>query len=216
MNRVLIADDDPLTRAGIEVLLANSFYEIVASVSDGDEVLRELPTSNPDLLVLDLNMPSKDGIAVLRHLRERDDQRPIILLTGGLSGQRAWEALQIGLNGLVIKAKAPATLVKCLDAVKVGRRWIDQDILAGAMEVSLSSQGERRGAFASLTPKEFAVVNLVRRGLRNKEIADGLHVSDSTIKSHLHSIFDKTKVRNRSELILLAEKDPAFGNATNG
>jgi two-component system, NarL family, nitrate/nitrite response regulator NarL len=209
--KVLIAEDDPLTRSGIEVLLSNSDYEVVSSVGDGQQVIGEAAAKRPDLMILDLSMPGKDGIELLRHFRERGDLTPIVFLTGGLSGQRAWEALQNGLNGLVIKSKAPASLVDCLDAVSRGRKWIDHEILSGAMEVSISPQGKATSVFAALTSREFGIVSLVKRGLRNKDIADQLCLSESTVKSHLHNIFDKLGVKSRAELIILDDAQAPRG-----
>ncbi|HEY6917082.1 MAG TPA: response regulator transcription factor, partial [Allosphingosinicella sp.] len=122
MTRILLADDHPLTLSGIEALLAGSGYEVVARVADGVAALDALPTARPDILVLDVDMPGRSGLDVLRTLRSRGDQRPVILLTGSINDGMAIEAIQTGVSGLVLKVAAPDILLECLDAVKNGRR----------------------------------------------------------------------------------------------
>ena len=117
MPKVLIAEDDPLTLSGIELLLANTNYQVAAAVNDGAAVLDQLPTARPDILVLDVDMPERSGLDILRTLRSRGDQRPVVILTARINDRKAFEALQLGVNGLVIKSAAPRDLLTCLDAV---------------------------------------------------------------------------------------------------
>ena len=107
MTKVLIAEDDPLTLAGIEMLLENSNFLEVAAVRTGTAALEKLATVRPDLLILDNGMPERSGLDVLRTLRSRGDNRPIVMLTGSINDQTSKEAMQLGVNGLVIKATAP-------------------------------------------------------------------------------------------------------------
>src|SRR4051812_8188764 len=129
MVRVLVADDDPLTVAGIEMLLASSDFQVAATLRTGSEVLDNIGSVRPDILVLDVQMPERSGLDVLRTLRSRGDQRRVVLLTGSINDRNAQEAMQLGVNGLVIKASAPRDLLLCLEAVAQGRRWFDQEVL---------------------------------------------------------------------------------------
>ncbi|HEY0625843.1 MAG TPA: response regulator transcription factor [Allosphingosinicella sp.] len=204
MTRVLVAEDDPLTLSGIEALLSNSNYEIVASVGDGAAVLEELPKARPDLLILDVDMPKRSGIDVLRTLRGRGDRRPVVLLTGRIADGVAFDAMQAGLDGLVIKARAPSVLLTCLDAVCQGKRWIDHEILQKMMDLSLS--GGAADPLQGLSTRERAVVGLLLQGLRNRDIASELNVTEGTVKVHLHNIYEKLGVGSRTELVILASK----------
>ncbi|MDF2604642.1 response regulator transcription factor [Sphingomonas sp.] len=206
MAKVLVAEDDPLTLAGIEVLLASSNFQVAATARTGVEALDKLATARPDLLVLDVEMPERSGLDVLRTLRSRGDQRAIVLLTGSIKDARMQEAMQLGVNGLVIKGNAPRDLLLCLEAVAQGRRWFDQDTLQRAMELA-QSPADRRDPLAALSDRERAITALVQRGLRNKEIAAELGLTEGTVKVHLHKIFHKLDVRSRTELILLAKGD---------
>lgn len=204
MTKVLVADDDPLTMAGITALLDKTNFDVVATVNTGAAVLETLGSARPDLLILDNGMPERSGLDVLRTLRSRGDNRPVVLLTGGLNDELAREAIQLSINGIVIKATAPRDLLTCLESVVQGRRWLDQDVMQRVMEQAMSPDAPR-DPFEALSGRERAVVSLARRGLRNKEIADELGLTEGTVKVHLHKVFDKLNIRGRTELILLAQ-----------
>lgn len=198
MPRILLAQYDPLTLAGIKLILAATDYDIVCTLADGAAVLDEYQQARPDLLILDVDTPGRGGIEVLAILRERGDERPVVLLTGKIDDRRAFEAMQLGLNGLVIKARAPDTLLTCLDAVCQGRRWIDQGLLQRAMDAS--------DPLHLLSNREKSVAVLLLHGLRNRDIGAELGISEGTVKAHLHRIYAKLGVGSRTELILIASK----------
>jgi two-component system, NarL family, nitrate/nitrite response regulator NarL len=203
MTKLLIADDDPLTLAGIELLLAGTNFKVAGTARSGMDVLNSLPSIRPDLLVLDIQMPERSGLDVLRTLRGRGDTRPIVLLTSSIGDQNAREAIELGVNGLVIKGSAPRDLLICLDAVVAGRRWFDQDVMQRTMGFTQVAGAEQR-PLDRLSPRERGIALLVQRGLRNKEIADELGLTEGTVKVHLHKIFEKLDLRSRTELILMA------------
>lgn len=204
MTKVLVAEDDPLTLAGINILLDKTNFEVVATVSNGTAALDALSTVRPDMLILDNSMPERTGLDVLRTIRNRGDNRPVVLLTGGINDQATKEAMQLGVNGIVIKSTAPRDLLICLETVMQGRRWLDQEIMQRAMLLAMSPDGPR-DPFEMLSGRERAVASLAQRGLRNKEIADELGLTEGTVKVHLHKVFEKLGVRGRTELILLAQ-----------
>lgn len=204
MTKVLVAEDDPLTLAGINILLDKTNFEVVATVSNGTAALDALSTVRPDMLILDNSMPERTGLDVLRTIRNRGDNRPVVLLTGGINDQVTKEAMQLGVNGIVIKSTAPRDLLICLETVMQGRRWLDQEIMQRAMLLAMSPDGPR-DPFEMLSGRERAVASLAQRGLRNREIADELGLTEGTVKVHLHKVFEKLGVRGRTELILLAQ-----------
>lgn len=208
MTRVLLAEDDPLTLAGIEILLDKTNFDIVATVGTGTAALDALPSARPDMLILDNGMPERTGLDVLRTLRNRGDTRPVVLLTGGINDLASREAMQLGVNGIVIKSTAPRDLVTCLDVVSQGRRWLDQEVMQRAMDLAMSPDAVR-DPMEILSSRERAVATLVQRGLRNKEIADELGLTEGTVKVHLHKVFEKLSLRSRAELILLSKAQQA-------
>lgn len=202
MTRVLVADDHPIVLSGIKAILADSEFNVVAAVRDGRAALEMLPETRPDIVVLDLAMPHRSGLDVARTLRGRGDRRPIVILTADIADADLYEAIRIGVNGIVLKDEAQELLLKCLAAVSRGSRWIEKDLLERALDVAVSESAARPDPFSELTARERAVVGLVARGLRNREIADELNLSEGTVKVYLHRIYDKLGVGNRTELAL--------------
>jgi len=201
MITVLLADDHPFIRAGIESVLRHSRYELVETVSDGEEALAAIARSNPAVCILDLRMPKKDGVSVLETLRENGDQRPVVLLTAELDDRSLYAALKAGVNGIVLKNGAEDALIACLDTVMAGQRAIDADLLHRALDVSLSGGAD---PFARLAPRERQISELVALGMRNREIAERLAMSEGTVKVYLHGIYQKVGVENRTGLALIA------------
>jgi two-component system nitrate/nitrite response regulator NarP len=208
--RVLIADDHPIMLSGLEAILRGSDYQVVAKVSDGAAVLEELPRSRPELLVIDVQMPVRTGMDVLRTLRSRGDRRPVVLLTAQLDNADLVEAIKLGVDGILLKDGAQSLLLTCLDSVRGGTRWVDKGLLERALDLTMSGGADRNDPFADLTAKERAVAGLVAQGLRNKNIAAELGITEGTVKVYLHRIYEKVGVTNRTELALFA-RDRAGG-----
>ena len=112
--------------------------------------------------------------------------------------------MQLGVDGIVIKSTAPRDLLTCLETVVQGRRWLDQEVMQRAMQLAMSPDAPR-DPLKALSARERAVASLAQRGLRNKEIADELGLTEGTVKVHLHKVFEKLGLRGRTELILLAQ-----------
>jgi two-component system nitrate/nitrite response regulator NarP len=208
--RVLIADDHPIMLSGLEAILRGSDYEVVAKVTDGAAVIEELARSRPELLIVDVQMPVRTGMDVLRTLRSRGDRRPIVLLTAHLNDANLVEAIQLGVDGILLKDGAQGQLLDCLDSVRIGTRWIEKVLLERALDLTMSGGSDRQDPLASLTAKERAVVGLVAQGLRNKNIASELGITEGTVKVYLHRIYEKIGVTNRTELALFS-RDRAKG-----
>jgi two-component system nitrate/nitrite response regulator NarP len=204
MTRVLIADDHPIMLSGIEAILRDSSYEVVQTVSNGAAVLEAIPKARPDILILDVQMPERTGMDVLRTLRSRGDLRRIVLLTASLDDANLLEAVQLGVNGVLLKDGAQNLLLRCLDEVLKGNRWIDKSLLERALDLAMKGTAAPPEGLASLSARERAVVGLVAQGLRNKEIAAELGITEGTVKVYLHRIYEKVGVSNRTELAIFA------------
>lgn len=198
----MIADDHPIVVSGLETLLVKSGYDVVASVACGETALDALSQSDPDILLLDIQMPGRNGMDVLRIMRRAGDDRPVILLTAGIDARQAAEALQLGVNGIVLKDSPPELLLRCLDEVRGGRRWIDPDITDRVR--AMGGAGDSAGPLDALSTREQAVVALVVKGLRNREIAALLGIAEGTVKVHLHKVYEKLGVGSRTELVIHA------------
>ena len=192
--------------SGIEAMLRGTNYEVVGKARDGAAALEALPSVRPDILVLDLKMPARSGLDVLRTLRSRGDSRPVVILTADLDDQSLMEAIQLGVNGIILKEGAENLIVTCLDNVCRGERWIERSVLQRALDITMRDGAEPKGALAALAPRERAISRLVGAGLRNREIADELGLSEGTVKVCLHRIYEKLEISNRTELAMLARE----------
>jgi two-component system nitrate/nitrite response regulator NarP len=199
MMRVLLADDHPMIAAALEVLLRGSDYELVGRARSGADTLSQVQRLKPHLLLLDVNMPDGGGLDVLRQLRATRRSPAVILLTAGMDDTQILTADKLGPEGMVLKTSDPALLLECMEQVRKGERWVDPEIEERTRQVK-----ERASRAPSLTPRERELIDLVRQGLRNRDIAAQLGVTEGTVKVYLHAIFDKLGVDNRTELAMRA------------
>ncbi|MBI5440074.1 MAG: response regulator transcription factor [Deltaproteobacteria bacterium] len=204
--RVALADDHPIMLDGIENLLrSDPDFEVVARCRSGEETLKAVADLEPDVLVLDLRMPGMGGLDVLRRLREGSSPTRVVILTGALEPLDLVEAVRLGLEGLVLKEMAPEILVQCLKAVHAGAQWLERGSMGRAMEAMLDLRSPDPGLQA-LTAREREVVAMAAHGLRNKQIADRLFLSEGTVKVHLHKIYEKLGLDGRMALIVWARE----------
>jgi two-component system nitrate/nitrite response regulator NarP len=117
--------------------------------------------------------------------------------------------LQLGVNGLLLKDSAPGLLLTCLEQLCRGQRWIDKALLERGLELTLSGNGGGSGSLTSLTPRENAIARLIAKGMRNKEVASELELTEGTVKVWLHRIYEKLGVNNRTELALMVREQNA-------
>jgi DNA-binding NarL/FixJ family response regulator len=206
--KVAIADDEPVYRLGLMKLLeAESDLSMVGEASNGMEAMLLLERYEPDVLLLDLQMPVMDGIEVLNEASKRKqvNTRIIVMMTTG-ERDKAVRAVRLGARGILFKDADASLLVKSIRKVNEGEVWIDNPILSQALESLVTKPSAPTGADRDqrLSNREMEVVRCVAMGLRNKEVADKLGVSEATIKNHLTSVYSKLGVSDRLELILYA------------
>ena len=197
MTRVLLADDHPMIAAALDVLLRGTDYELIGRARSGSETLAEVARLKPDLLLLDVNMPDGSGLEVLAELRKRTRAPAVVLLTAGMDDSQLLTADRLRPEGMVLKTSDPALLLECMDQVQKGERWADPEMAERTRHAK-----ERAASAPSLTPRERELIELVRQGLRNRDIAAQLGVTEGTVKVYLHAIFDKLGVDNRTELAM--------------
>jgi two-component system nitrate/nitrite response regulator NarP len=199
MTRVLLVDDHPMIGAALEMLLRNSEYELLERARTASEANKQIAKLKPDILLLDVHLPDGSGLDVLRKLNKSRSKPKVILLTAGMDESQLLAAAELAPEGMVLKTSDPALLLGCMDAVASGGRWIDPEI------AERTRHAEDRAASAPpLTRRERELIELVRQGLRNRDIASELGVTEGTVKVYLHAIFDKLRVDNRTELALKA------------
>jgi DNA-binding NarL/FixJ family response regulator len=204
--RILMADDHPIFRDGLRKLLtSDDNITIVGEASNGQEAIQLLTKLKPDILLLDLRMPDKDGIQVLEEVNFETLQTRVIILTATEDDRDVIRAMRMGARGVVLKQSATDLLVKSIHKVYAGEIWLDQRMTSEVMKAfAKSSEAGPRREKPLLSDREKEIVQLVAQGFRNKEIGEKLFISEQTVKNHLHNIFDKLGVSDRLELALYA------------
>jgi DNA-binding NarL/FixJ family response regulator/signal transduction histidine kinase len=203
--RLVLADDHPIVLDGLERLFdAQEDFAVVARCLDGAETLRAVRQHRPDVVVLDVRMPELDGFAILRDIQREGLPTRVVLLTAALDEDEVLEAIRLGVRGVVLKEIAPRMLVECVRKVVAGEQWIERRSLARALDTMLRREAGLREVTGVLTPREIEIVRLVAGGLRNQAIAEQLHISEGTVKVHLHHIYEKLGVDSRVALTVYA------------
>jgi two-component system nitrate/nitrite response regulator NarP len=202
LTRVLLADDHPMIRTAIEALLRDTEFKIIGMVATGNAAFAEIDRLNPDILLLDIQMPDGGGIEILRKIRARKLNLRVVLLTAAIDDSGLLEAKSLRVDGVVLKNSDPAFLLQCLESVQLGRAWMDSELRDRIKQLAL----RQSSAAVQLAPRERQLIGFVRRGLRNREIAAELGVTEGTVKVYLHAMFEKLGVSTRTELASRADE----------
>ncbi|HXX44884.1 MAG TPA: response regulator transcription factor [Candidatus Acidoferrales bacterium] len=204
--RILVADDHAIFRDGLRKLLEGADdVQIVGEASNGVECTKMLGKLKPDILLLDLRMPEKDGLGVLEEVNFDTTQTRVIVLTAAEDDRDVVRAMRLGARGVVLKQSASDLLLKSIRKVSEGEIWLDNRMTAEVIDAfKKSSESGQRREKPLLSDREKEIVQLVAQGFRNREIGEKLFISEQTVKNHLHNIFDKLGVSDRLELALYA------------
>jgi DNA-binding NarL/FixJ family response regulator len=194
--RILVADDHALIRMGL-VSLVNTEPDItvVAEAADGKQAVEMFDKCNPDLVLMDLRMPIKDGVEATLEIRKQSPNARVLMLTTFDGDAEIHRALQAGAQGYVLKGSTGENLIPALRALVAGQRWIPKEV---------ANRLASRRSFEELTPREVEVLQELAKGLANKEIADVLNISENTTKGHLKNIIGKLRVADRTEAVTAA------------
>jgi len=199
LTKVLLVDDHPMIGAALGMLLRETDYQLLGRARTAAEANKQISTLKPDLVLLDVHLPDASGLDVLRRIKRARFRPKVVLITAGMDEAQLLAAAELDAEGMVLKTSDPGLLLECMDAVTAGRSWVDPEI------AERTRQAEAKAASAPpLTRRERELIELVRQGLRNRDIAAELGVTEGTVKVYLHAIFDKFHVENRTELALRA------------
>lgn len=206
--RVVLADDHLIVREGLRLILSSDpELQVVGQAADGPETLEAVRKFNPDLLLLDVDMPRMTGLEVLKTLSENDSPLKCLLLTASIENSQIIEALQLGARGVIRKETPARVLLQCIHSVNEGKYWLGQsafsDLVKGLETIGPSTTENTK---FGLTARELKVIGAVLEGDTNKAVAERLSISEQTVKNHLTNIFNKLGVSSRLELVLFAAK----------
>jgi two-component system, NarL family, nitrate/nitrite response regulator NarL len=205
MIKILIADDHVIFRDGLRKLLdSDEEITVVGEATNGAQCIKMLGNLKPDILLLDLRMPGKGGLAVLEEVNFDTVPTRVIVLTAAEDDRDVLRAMRLGARGAVLKQSATAILLKSIHRVHAGEIWLDNRMTAEVINAFSVAGAASRGGKPLVSDREKEIVQLVVQGFRNKEIGVKLSISEQTVKNHLHNIFDKLGVSERLELVLYA------------
>lgn len=204
---VLVADDHRLMREGTAALLrADPRIEVVGMASNGREALTLVESRAPDVVLLDLEMPVLGGIETCATVRGRHPEVEVLILTVSENEPDVWAALRMGAAGYLLKDMPPAELVEAVLDAGHGEPHIAQR-MAGRMLREFAGGARSTGdPLVELSPREREVLALLAQGMRNREIAERLVLSETTVKTHVRHVLEKLRLRNRSEAAAFAAR----------
>ncbi len=205
--KVMIADDHILMREGIKQLLEfDGSIDVVGEVSDGEECLAKLPIVRPEVLLLDINMPKKNGIEVLQDIKKRNIPVKVLILTVHNEIDYLLKAVDVGVDGYILKDSESSELKKAINAVVQGESYIQPNLIP-SLNSRLVSRDSDKEKIDALTKRELEVLVQVASGMFNKEIATSLNISERTVKNHISNIFKKIEVNDRTQAAVFAIKN---------
>ena len=210
--RVLVADDQSMVRAGFRMLLAvEDDIEVIAEASNGLEAVDKAARFHPTVVLMDIRMPQLDGLEATRRILAADKTARILILTTFDLDEYVYEALRSGASGFVLKDDPPEQLLAAIRVVADGEALLSPAITKRVIkQFARIPRPEPPQRLDELTERELEVFRLIARGLSNAEIARELHISDTTVKTHITHILMKLSLRDRVQAVVLAYETGLF------
>ena len=205
--RVFIADDHALFRYGVRAMLAaEDGFEVSGEAATGEEAVELVAELEPDVVLMDIQMPGINGIEATRRIVERDPKVGVVVVTMFEENDSVFAAMRAGARGYVLKGADADEVIKVVRAVANGEAHFGPDIAARLMGFFSAPRPEKREVFPELTEREREVLDLVARGLGNAEIARRLYLSEKTVRNHVSHVFLKLRVADRPQAIVRARE----------
>lgn len=203
----VVADTQPLFAEGVRAMVDGADeFTVVSCVSTIADLHESVERAKPAFAVLDMKLEGGSSFEQLSRIRSASPETKIILLAAELDAAAAIDAVRHDVHGLLLKTMPADLLIACLRKVAAGGRWVEMRSLGSAIERMLATDQAQQSAKALLSDRELEMVRFVCRGLRNKEIATRAHVSEGTVKTHLHNIYQKVGVSSRLALMRVAQE----------
>ena len=202
---IIIADDHMMIREGLKQLLElDGTMKVIAEANDGEECLNLLNKKiHPDILLLDINMPKKNGIEVLEYIKQNKIPAKVLILTVHNEVEYLLKAVDIGIDGYLLKDSSYDELKEAIDVVISGNTYIQPSLLP-ALNESMEDYALDKEKIECLTKRELDVLRLISEGCSNKKISDELTISERTVKNHISHIFRKINVEDRTQAAVFA------------
>jgi NarL family two-component system response regulator LiaR len=201
MINILVVDDHPIVREGLVAILeAQDDFNVVAEANNGDEALKQYRRHSPDVVMMDLEMPQVDGVQAIQLIRGHDAEAKVVVLTAYDTDERILQAVQAGARGYLLKGAPRDDIFRAVRVVNSGGSLLEPAVAGKLLQhVGGIMRGDNRDE--ELTPRELDVLTHMARGLRNKEIATELFITERTVKFHANAIYQKLAVGGRTEAV---------------
>lgn len=215
--RVLVADDQSMVRAGFRMLLSNEpDIDVVGEASNGLETVEKAARLRPTVILMDIRMPSLDGLEATRRILAADPAARVLILTTFDLDEYVYEALRAGASGFVLKDDPPEQLLTAIRIVAEGEALLSPAITKRVIEkFTRIAQPQPPKELADLTERELDVFRLIARGLSNAEIGQRLYITDATVKTHITHLLQKLNLRDRVQAVVLAHEARLFADDPN-
>jgi DNA-binding NarL/FixJ family response regulator len=205
MIDVLLVDDHALMREGLRTLVdAAPDLRVVGAAADGEQALELVASTAPDVVLMDLSMPTLDGIAATRRISAEHPEVQVLVLTSFADGDRVMDALDAGATGYILKDAEPRELLAAIRAIADGRSPLDPRV---ARTMLTAHRTQAASTSVELTDREREVLSLIGLGLANKQVARRLGIREGTVKAHLTNVYQRIGVRDRTSAALWARKN---------
>ena len=203
--RVLLCDDQALVRSGFRMILdARPDLEVIGEAEDGLQAVEQTRALGPDVVLMDIRMPTLDGLAATRQIIASGSAGRVLILTTFDPDEYVYEAIRAGASGFLLKDVEPEELVDAIRVVAAGNALLGASVTQRLLERFAGSSPPQSPSLDVLTEREIDILRLVAQGLSNAEIADRLVVGETTVKSHVSSILRKLRVRDRVQAVVAA------------
>jgi two-component system nitrate/nitrite response regulator NarL len=202
---LVIADDHPILLAGIaRVLQAEPDFDVLASCQGGAAALEAIRLHQPALAILDIVMPDLSGLQVLSILKAENSPTRVVFLTAHATDANIFSVIEGGASGLLLKDTSIGELMACIRQVAGGQRSFQRDMITAALDREVGRRARLEQFARTLSARERDILSHLARGLENKEIAHRLHLSEGTVRLHVHHIYQKTGIASRAALSAMA------------
>ena len=208
--KILVVDDHALMRQGLRRILEDAGMTVVGDAENGAQAVDLATRINPDVILMDIQMPVMDGIEATRNIKKIKADATIVILTMHEEEQFLFEAIKAGAIGYLLKSRAPQELIQVIEAANEGLSLLQPSMatkLLNEFSEVQKTKDEQARHYAMLTAREREVLSLIAKGMSNKEIAAQLFISDKTVKNHLSNIFEKLHINDRTSAAVMALKE---------
>ena len=205
--RILIVDDHAVVRKGLSAILeTEETFEVVGEAANGNQAVWKTRSLQPDVILMDLVMPEKDGISAIKEIKKDDPQAKILVITSFSEDEKVFPAIKAGALGYLLKDSSPDELMQAIQEIYQGKASLHPTIARKLIMELKEDEPKSQPSEQVLTAREVDVLNLIAHGLSNQEIANQLMVSETTVRFHVSNILSKLHLANRTQAVLYALK----------